>query len=114
MFVSGVAIYCRALFSRLDYGSLTLRPVILARPPVGADQTCVQPSRSFTSGLPTVGHPPRRRISLQCQLGTLHWQGFHLLDHQSPSLLSRRTDFLGTDLRIRNSFSPRYSVQIVA
>src|SRR5262249_37668852 len=26
-------------------------------PPVGADQTCVQPSRTFTSGLPTVWSP---------------------------------------------------------
>jgi hypothetical protein len=33
-----------------------------------------------------LGHPPRRRISLQCQLGNLHWQDFHLLDHQLASL----------------------------
>src|SRR5215472_4174622 len=28
-----------------------------ASPPVGADRTCVQPSRAFTSGLPTVWSP---------------------------------------------------------
>src|ERR1019366_5054517 len=28
-----------------------------ACPPVGADQTCVQPTRTFTSGLPTVWSP---------------------------------------------------------
>src|SRR6266436_8304806 len=32
------------------------------------------------------GRPPRRRISLQCQLRNLHWQDFHLLDHQLASL----------------------------
>src|SRR5215472_1263597 len=28
-----------------------------ASPPVGADRTCIQPSRAFTSGLPTVWSP---------------------------------------------------------
>jgi hypothetical protein len=28
------------------------------------------------------GHPHHRRISLQCQLGNLHWRDFHPLDHQ--------------------------------
>ena len=28
-----------------------------ASPPVGADQTCIRPSRAFTSGLPTVWSP---------------------------------------------------------
>ena len=37
-------------------------------------------------GFRRFGHPPRRRISLQCQLGNLHWQDFHLLDHQLASL----------------------------
>ena len=32
-------------------------PCCFASPPVGADQTCVQPSRTFTSGLPTVWSP---------------------------------------------------------
>jgi hypothetical protein len=29
-------------------------------------------------GFRRFGHPPRRRISLQCQLGNLHWQDFHI------------------------------------
>jgi hypothetical protein len=33
-----------------------------------------------------LGHPHRRRISLQCQLGNLHWRDFHPLDHQLASL----------------------------
>jgi hypothetical protein len=33
-----------------------------------------------------IGHPHRRRISLQCQLGNLHWRDFHPLDHQLASL----------------------------
>src|SRR5882762_5528018 len=37
-------------------------------------------------GFRRFGRPPRRRISLQCQLGNLHWQDFHLLDHQFASL----------------------------
>ena len=37
-------------------------------------------------GFRRFGHPPRRRISLQCQLGNLHWQDFHLRDHQLASL----------------------------
>jgi hypothetical protein len=37
-------------------------------------------------GFRRFGYPPRRRISLQCQLGNLHWQDFHLLDHQLASL----------------------------
>ena len=43
-------------------------------------------------GFRRFGHPPRRPISLQCQLGNLHCQDFHLLDHQpSFTALSRRT-----------------------
>ena len=33
-------------------------------------------------GFRRMGHPHRRRISLQCQLGNLHWRDFHPLDHQ--------------------------------
>src|ERR1700745_2078732 len=32
------------------------------------------------------GHPHRRRKSLQCQLGNLHWRDSHPLDHQLASL----------------------------
>jgi hypothetical protein len=37
-------------------------------------------------GFRRFGYPPRRRISLQCQLGNLNWQDFRLLDHQLASL----------------------------
>ena len=33
-------------------------------------------------GFRRFGHPRRRRISLQCQLGNLHWRDSHPLDHQ--------------------------------
>jgi hypothetical protein len=47
-------------------------------------------------GFRRFGHPPRRRISLQCQLGNLHWQDFHLLDHQLASLREIASE-LGVD-----------------
>jgi hypothetical protein len=37
-------------------------------------------------GFRRLGHPRRRRISLQCQLGNLHWRDLHPLDHQLASL----------------------------
>jgi hypothetical protein len=37
-------------------------------------------------GFRRFGRPRRRRISLQCQLGNLHWRDFHPLDHQLASL----------------------------
>jgi hypothetical protein len=37
-------------------------------------------------GFRRFGHPPRRRISLQRQLGNLRCQDFHLLDQQLASL----------------------------
>src|ERR1019366_6138819 len=41
-------------------------------------------------GFRRLGHPPRRRICLQCQLGNLHWRDLHPLDHQfSFTALSR-------------------------
>jgi hypothetical protein len=45
------------LFSRLNYGSLALRAVALLALLVGADRIFVQPTRTFTSGLPTVWSP---------------------------------------------------------
>jgi hypothetical protein len=37
-------------------------------------------------GFRRFGHPRRRRISLQCHLGNLHWRDLHPLDHQLASL----------------------------
>jgi hypothetical protein len=39
-------------FSRLHYGSLSLRPADLLALLVGADQVLTQPTRAFTFGLP--------------------------------------------------------------
>jgi hypothetical protein len=46
-----------AMFSRLDYGSLALRPAAWFALLVGADRISIQPSRTFTFGLPTVWSP---------------------------------------------------------
>ena len=53
-----------------------------------SEQTGFSPSprERLLPGFRRFGHPPRRRISLQCQLGNLHRQGFHLLDQQLASL----------------------------
>jgi hypothetical protein len=45
------------LFSRLNYGSLALRPAALLALLVGADRVRTQPTRTFTSGLPMVWSP---------------------------------------------------------
>jgi hypothetical protein len=82
----------RCAFSRLDYGSLALRPV--ASFALLSELTRLAPSQRgrLHPGFRRFGHPPRRRISLQCQLGNLHWRDFHSLDHQfSFTALSRRT-----------------------
>ena len=79
-------ILVRCAFSRLDYGSLSLRPVVLLA--LLSELTRLPSSHRgrLHPGFRRLGHPPRRRISLQCQLGNLHWQDFHLLDHQLASL----------------------------
>jgi hypothetical protein len=72
--------------SRLDYGSLTLRPVALLA--LLSEQTRLASSHRgrLHPGFQRLGHPRRRRISLQCQLGNLHWRDSHPLDHQLASL----------------------------
>src|ERR1700732_5256759 len=73
-------------FSRLDYGSLALRPVALLALLSELTRLASSHRGRLHPGFRRFGHPPRRRISLQCQLGNLHWQDFHLLDHQLASL----------------------------
>src|SRR5215469_14010546 len=73
-------------FSRLDYGSLTLRPAALLAPLSEQTRLMSGPRGRLHPGLRRFGHPPRRRIYLQCQLGNLHWRDFHPLDHQLASL----------------------------
>jgi len=60
------------MFSRLYYGSLALRPVALLA--LLSEQTRFTPGLRgrLRPGFRRFGHPPRRRISLQCQLGNLH------------------------------------------
>jgi hypothetical protein len=85
-FVPHTPILVRCAFSRLDYGSLSLRPVVLLA--LLSELTGLPSSQRgrLHPGFRRFGRPPRRRISLQCQLGNLHWQDFHLLDHRLASL----------------------------
>jgi len=66
-------------FSRLNYGSLALRPAALFA--LLSELTGFASSQRgrLLPGFRRFGHPPRRRISLQCQLGNLHWRDFHPL-----------------------------------
>ena len=59
-------------FSRLDYGSLALRPAALLA--LLSEQTRLTSGLRgrLHSGFQRLGHPCRRRIYLQCQLGNLH------------------------------------------
>jgi hypothetical protein len=53
-----------------------------------SELTRSSPSRRglLLPGFQRIGHPLRRRISLQGQLGKFPWQDFHLLEHQLASL----------------------------
>ena len=72
--------------SRLDFDSFALRPVALLA--LLSEQTRLASSRRgrLHPGFHRLGHPRRRRICLQCQLGNLHWRDSHPLDHQLASL----------------------------
>jgi D-ala-D-ala dipeptidase len=72
--------------SRLDYGSLTLRPAALLALLSEQTRLASSPRGRLHPGFQRLGHPRRRRISLQCQLGNLHWRDSHPLDHQLASL----------------------------
>jgi hypothetical protein len=58
--------------SGLDYGSLSFTTCRFARPPVGADQVFTSRRGLLLPGFRRIGHPLRRRISLQWQLGKFH------------------------------------------
>src|SRR5215831_14755304 len=74
------------VFSGLYYSSLALRPVALLA--LLSEQTRFAPGLRgrLLPGFRRLGHPRRRRISLQCQLGNLHWRDSRPLDHQLASL----------------------------
>ena len=73
-------------FSRLNYGSLALRPVALLALLSELTRFASSHRGRLLPGFRWVGHPRHRRISLQCRLGNLHWRDFHPLDHQLASL----------------------------
>ena len=68
--------------------TVRLRYDLLLCLPSLSEQTGFAPSPRglLLPGFRWVGHPRHRRISLQCQLGNLHWRDFHPLDHQLASL----------------------------
>ena len=74
------------MLSGLDYGSLALRPAALLALLSELTRFASSQRGRLLPGFRRFGHPLRRRISLQCQLGNLHWRGFHPLDHQLASL----------------------------
>jgi hypothetical protein len=78
-------------FSRLNYSSLALRPVALLALLSELTRFASSHRRRLLPGFRRFGHPLRRRISLQCQLGNLHWRDFHPRDHRLASLHHRDT-----------------------
>ena len=72
--------------SKLHYGSLSLGPAVLFTLLTDRTAFAHSPRGFLLPGFRRFGHPLRRRISLQCQLGNLHWRDSHPLDHQLASL----------------------------
>src|SRR5258707_10212298 len=79
-------ILVREIISRLNYGSLSLRPVALLALLSELTRFASSHRGRLLPGFRWFGHPRHRRVSLQCQLGNLHWRDFHPLDHQLASL----------------------------
>jgi hypothetical protein len=103
-------------FSRLDYGSLLLRPVVLLALLSELTRLASSQRGRLHPGFRRFGRPRRRRISLQCQLGNLHWQDSHLLDHQLASLhypgALRLADYSRRTRRLRDFHRPRIDPSI--
>ena len=73
-------------FSRLDYGSLALRPVaVLALLPELTRRASSHRGR-LHSGFRRFGHPLHRRLSLRWQLGNFHRRDSHPQEWQLASL----------------------------
>jgi hypothetical protein len=84
--ISHTPILVRGFISGLTYGSLSLRPVDLLAPLVGADQAFTQPTGTFTSGLSTVWSPaPAPDITTETT-GQFPLAGLFPLEHQLASL----------------------------
>src|SRR5260370_3068261 len=73
-------------FSRLNYSSLALQPVALLALLSELTRFASSHRGRLLPGFRRFGHPLRRRISLQCQLGILHCRAFHPHAHPPPSL----------------------------
>ena len=78
-------------FSRLNYGSLALRPAALLALLSELTRFASSQRGRLLPGFRRFGRPRRRRISLQCQLGNLHWRDFHPQGHRLASLHHRDT-----------------------
>src|SRR5260370_24600785 len=61
-------------FSRLNYSSLALQPVALLALLSELTRFASSHRGRLLPGFRRFGHPLRRRISLQCQLGNFHWR----------------------------------------
>src|SRR5260370_9696696 len=73
-------------FSRLDYGSLLLRPVVLLALLSELTRLASGQRGRLHPGFRRFGRPRRRRISLHCQLGNLPLKDSYSLRHQLDSL----------------------------
>jgi hypothetical protein len=61
--------------------------LLFCLPSLSEQTRFIQPSRGrLLPGFRRFGHPPRRRVSLQRQLGNLRWRDLHPLEHQLASL----------------------------
>jgi hypothetical protein len=76
----------RSAFSRLDHGSLALRPVALLALLSELTRFASSHRELLLPGFRRFSRPPRRRISLRCQLGNLHRRDSHPLEHRLASL----------------------------
>jgi hypothetical protein len=94
------------LFSRLYYGSLALRPAALLALLVGADRTLIQPTRTFTSGLPTVWSPAPSPDITSVPTGKLALAG--LAPARSSTSFTAPSGFLSLPNRLRRLPSPAH------
>lgn len=72
--------------SELHYGSLSLRPADLFTLLTDRTTFAHSPRGFLLPGFRRFGHPLRRRLSLQWQLGNFHRRDFHPLECQLASL----------------------------
>src|SRR5260370_8885241 len=76
----------REIVSRLNYGSLALRPVALLALLSELTRFVSSHRGRLLPGFRRVGHPRRRRVSLQSQLVNFHSRDLHPLNDTPPFL----------------------------